>query len=231
MPKVKEMMIDLDAIGSDDVGTQKHIRIRIEGTQPQLMHNGAMADPMHPLAEEIRQVIEQTKKARGKDLEKFKELVEKKAQLQALGSLYLNDDKVPCWPGENIEMMLARAAVMKTRGLQGFIKAGVICPDNWPLIYDGPKDPHELCQDKRFRFDVIVNGNPTRGRSGGRVMSSRPIFRKWALEFELLITEDGNNITVAGVLDLLMRAGLYVGLSDWRERFGRFKVVWAKELS
>ena len=215
-------------IPSGMVGNVKRLSIHIEGTQPQLQHNGSMADPLHPLAEEIRQTIELTKKAKGKDIKKFKQLVEHKLQLQALGSLYLDADRRPCWPGENIERMLARAAVLKARGLQGYVKAGVLCPGSWPIIYSGPKDPEKLVKDKKFRFDVIVNGNPTSGKGGGRVTSARPIFRKWALDFDLVISEDGDNITVDGILDLVQRAGIYVGLSDWPERFGRFKVVSAE---
>jgi len=226
--KAKAKALDVSDVTDSSLGAVKIVQCHIRGTQPQLQHNGAMADPLHPLSEEIRQTITQIKKTKGKDLKKFKQLIERKLQLQALGSLYLDVNNRPCWPGVNIEMMLDRAAVMKAKGLRGYIKAGVTCPGDWPIIYAGPKDPEKLVADQRFRLDVIVNGNPTQGKKGGRVLSARPIFREWELKFELRVTEDGNQISAEGVIDLVRRSGLFVGLSDWHERFGRFDVVSTK---
>ena len=210
-----------------EIGGMKVVRAHIRGTQPQLQHNVATASPLHPLRPEIARTIEALK-SKNLDDAKRRQLVERKLRLQALGSLYLDEDSRPCWPGENVEAMLCRAAVLKQRGLQGRVKAGVRCQGTWSIIYRGPKDPEALVKDPRFRFDVMVNGNPTAGRGGGRVLSGRPIFRSWELKFELIVAEDGKNLTAAGVVDLLTRAGMFVGLSDWRERFGRFEVVSAQ---
>jgi hypothetical protein len=60
-----------------------------------------------------------------------------------------------------------------------------------------------------------------------RVVRQRPIFHKWALEFTLTIIEPQLPSNV--VKEIMDYAGRFVGIGDYRPKFGRFHVVlWEK---
>jgi len=53
-----------------------------------------------------------------------------------------------------------------------------------------------------------------------RVMRTRPIFQDWALEFTVHYMPDVlNKEDITGFMNV---AGKYIGLSDWRPKYGRF---------
>ena len=56
-----------------------------------------------------------------------------------------------------------------------------------------------------------------------RVMRTRPIFRDRSATFSILLDE--TQLDPRQVVDILHLAGRYVGLGDWRPRFGRFEVT------
>ena len=61
----------------------------------------------------------------------------------------------------------------------------------------------------------------------GRMIVTRPMFEKWALDFRLQVLDDGIPIEV--VKEALDYAGMYVGIGDWRPekkgKYGKFIVT------
>lgn len=72
-------------------------------------------------------------------------------------------------------------------------------------------------------FGRMVNGNPSRGGGSSKVWSVRPIIHDWSLTLTFLDAE--NRLDIDTVTEILTHAGKFVGLSDWRPRFGRFKII------
>jgi hypothetical protein len=182
------------------------IDFSIRGMAPLLVHNGQLADPLNPIAIRMREISGKRKKTDTDHIEL--------GRLEFLGGLYLDDGK-PCIPGINIEAMLTDAGRKLRMG--DAIKAGVISDGNWPIIYDGPKNPDKMWEAGKFhdRRGVKLNGKVT-------VIRTRPIFHSWALDFSVSFLPDV--INKKQVVDLVSLAGQRVGLGDFVPRYGRFEM-------
>jgi hypothetical protein len=182
------------------------IDFSIRGMAPLLVHNGQLADPLNPIAIRMREISGKRKKTDTDHIEL--------GRLEFLGGLYLDDGK-PCIPGINIEAMLTDAGRKLRMG--DAIKAGVISDGNWPIIFDGPKDPDKMWEAGKFhdRRGVKLNGKVT-------VIRTRPIFNSWALKFSVSFLPDV--INKKQVVDLVSLAGQRVGLGDFVPRYGRFEM-------
>lgn len=180
--------------------------VHIIGLVPLMTHNGQLANPLNEIAKKIKSITSKRKKTD----DDFIEI----AHLEFLGGLYLGDDGKPCIPGTVIEGCLKAGA--KKQRLGPAFDAGLSCYSNWPLIYDGPKDPEKLWNDKRF---VDVRGVSVNGNT---VQRCRAIFHNWELKFRL--TFDNSLIDAGQVEETLGIAGMYCGLCDYTPKFGRFSV-------
>lgn len=79
-------------------------------------------------------------------------------------------------------------------------------------------EPKIRLSNKTYTIDyrpVVVNR--------GRIMRSRPLFEDWNLEFSITATDD--RISPETVKDALEYAGQYVGIGDFRPRYGRFALT------
>lgn len=189
--------------------TMQHeqLTVRIRGLVPQLQKNGQTADPMNEHAKAIKAVTAKKKKTD----EDYLEI----ARLEFLSALYLDEKGHPCWPGECLEGMIRSAAKKERRGND--VLTGIFVDGNFPIIYEGPKDPAKLFADPRFRDMRNC------GVNGRTVVRCRPIFRKWELEF--VINYDPSVIDRRDLERWLDIGGKFIGLSDFRPKFGRFIVV------
>jgi hypothetical protein len=55
------------------------------------------------------------------------------------------------------------------------------------IAHDGPDDLEKLYADERYRLRKAVNGNPSRGKKGGKVMLMRPVFPVWSTSVTALV--------------------------------------------
>ena len=58
---------------------------------------------------------------------------------------------------------------------------------------------------------------------GARIERARPRLDNWALEFVMTVIDE--RITPAVLEDILRDAGKFIGIGDYRPKFGRFEVV------
>lgn len=183
------------------------LHVEIQGVVPTIMHNGQLADPMNKWSLAIKEITSKRKKTEA-DIVKMHEL-------EWFGGLYVNEEGVPCWPGENVEAMIRSAARRSREGKE--VEKGLLSNGNWPVIFKGSNQPEKLWADERFRIvrAAVVNKS--------RVMRCRPIFHDWKLKFEL--EWDPDYLNEANVRDWVSIAGREIGLSDWRPKFGRFEVL------
>ena len=56
-----------------------------------------------------------------------------------------------------------------------------------------------------------------------RIMRCRPIFHEWAISFTVLASDELLNMN--DVLGYIKTAGDFVGICDYRPRYGRFEIV------
>lgn len=185
------------------------IKVRITGTRPMLMHSDRLADPLDPIAKQRKMVTDKTSKKKTEDDHAFL------AKTEWIAALYFDDELGPVIPGRVIEGMLIESARIRRLGKQ-FERSVETMEQHYKLEYKGPREVEKLWE-AGFR-DVRSVVMPT----GGRVMRYRPIFREWACTFDVAYEEEMTDRET--VIDRLNAAGRFVGIGDYRPRFGRFDV-------
>ncbi len=184
------------------------LTVQIRGTAPLLMHNGDMVDPFNETCRQIKKLTSKGKKKTDEDLQAI-------AHLEFLAGLYLDEKGEPCVPGECLEAMLNNAARKTKQGKDA--TAGVTCNGNFPLEYDGPRDPEKLWSTRKFYKGCGAKVGQA------KVWRTRPRFIKWGLTFTIEFKEDVLNRET--IEDWLGTAGRLIGLCDWRPKHGRFDVI------
>ncbi len=183
----------------------RELHFRITGAESLIMHNGSLADPLHPSAIALAAITSKRKKTTSDHLEA--------AHREWMGGLYLTDG-VPCLPLEMLEAAMIKGAQAERRGPQA--KAGIVVPEDAKLIYDGPSDPAELMKDERFRKRVRVRVGTA------SIMRTRPMFSDWSAMVRIRFSEE--TLNERDVESFLARAGNSIGIGDWRPRYGRFTI-------
>jgi hypothetical protein len=182
----------------------KTLTFRITGDAPLIMHNGSLADPLSKGAKQLKQVSSKRKKTDA-DFERM-------AEIEFKNGLYIDEDRGPVIPGENIEATIYNAAKITKEGK--IAKSACFVPKAAVLQYDGPRDADGLWQDERFRNSAGVKVGMS------RVMRTRPIFHDWSAIVE--IEYEDSVVNEEQVERWVVSGGTQVGLCDWRPKFGRF---------
>jgi hypothetical protein len=187
------------------------VHIDITGTTPLVMHNIQMADPTNKLVKEIKGLT--SKPAKQKTDEDALEV----ARLEFLGGLYGPDDLydyvyVPCW---NVVRSFENAARQWRQGAT-IIRALTVTEEVARLEFGGPHDPAKLWADGRYSWTTSV------GIQRSKTQRTRPIFRQWSLETDLIFDEEV--MDRADLERAAERAGRVEGLGDAR-KLGRGRFV------
>jgi hypothetical protein len=170
-----------------------------------MMHNARLADPLDPVVKEIRQY---SGKARKTD-----EDHNMMAYWEFVGGLYFTEGVGPYMPAANLRKVFIEAARKSKQGKnveQGLFVNTLINP----VAYEGPRTIDELWNDKNFvdRSCVKVQA--------ARVMRTRPIFHKWAVD--AVCEFDTSVLDFERIKQFADIAGRYIGLGDYRPLYGRF---------
>lgn len=182
--------------------------IELTGTAPILMHNSRLADKLDPITKAKALVSAKKRKTEEDDLEL--------SRLEFLGGLYFDETVGPYLPGDNIFKALVEAARKSKQGKS--VEQGLFITTNEnPLIYDGPRDIDGLWADQNFVFRRTVK------QQMSRITRTRPIFTEWSTEVEGAF--DPNVLDKKDVENFAQIAGAYIGVGDWRPRYGRFEAV------
>lgn len=182
------------------------VTFRLTGTAPMLHHSSVLVDPM---SEATRWLAAATSK-RSKTIDDHVEV----AWREWCGGLYSDTEGRVVLPGDNIYRALQEAGSRRKK--QSTIKRAVFpaAPD-YLLEYDGPKgDKRKLYDDGRFTSRMAIAVNRV------RVMRTRPIFRAWSAVVDFVV--DTTEIDVDTVVAVMADAGRYIGVGDYRPRYGRF---------
>jgi len=189
----------------------KKLHFTIVGEAPLLMHNGRLADRDDPYSRKMSEISSK----RSKTDADYEEL----ARMEFLGGLYLDENEQPCIPGYVFEAcIIGKGGAARKERMGKEAAAAVWVLDDAPLEYDGPRDPQELWQDKRFISQSLVRVQRN------TVKRTRPRFKEWQANVTVEFNE--NLVDETDVRRWIEVAGEQVGLMDWRPRFGRFRVEW-----
>ena len=84
-------------------------------------------------------------------------------------------------------------------------------------------EPQEILHkiQKIVPFAKFVRIPP--GKRGARVLSTRALLENWELDFVINILNDAINFE--DLKQIVEYAGGYIGIGDWRPKFGRFEVI------
>lgn len=184
------------------------VKIQCRGTAPLLMHNVRLADPLDPATQRLHELTA-AKPSNKRTIEDLTAI----SRAEFTGSLYFSDSIGPVMPTRLLEACLKKAGGL-TRDGKRVERALILTSIEEPLLYDGPRDIKGLWADEDFRYRTMVRV------STQQVPRTRPMFKEWAFT-----THAELDTTVLELKDLLRigeTAGLYVGIGDWRPRFGRF---------
>jgi len=187
----------------------KTLRLRITGVRPILLHNGQLADPLNQHSKAMKQISGKRNKTDSDHLQM--------AKLEFMGALYWNKDLGVILPPEVLEATAICGAKKLKSGPKA--KAGLIFEKMAKLEYDGPTGLEELWADERFRLTIGVKVGAS------RVMRTRPKFDEWSAVIEFDYDDAIANKTE--VVEWFYRAGMEVGMCDWRPKYGRFSVAFA----
>ena len=126
-------------------------------------------------------------------------------------ALYTDKDGNIVQPALNIESAMIQAAVnYLLKGKKSFkdaFKGGIFVEPN--LI------PHKIPKWEIDLQGVVVQRS--------RVMRARPRFDEWELDFQILNIDE--RITPNIIKSVLEDVGKFIGIGDYRPRYGRFKVI------
>ncbi len=185
----------------------EQLDLHLTGLVPLLTHNNVTVNPLD----------EQTKAIK-KFTVKRKKTDEDHVMIQRLeweAGLYHDPEIGPYVPGVNVVTCLRDAAKLTRQGA-AVTRSVVVTEDRLPLEYSGPRDIRGLWESNFKDFRPV-------GNQQNSVMRCRPMFVNWkltvpvALEASILDPDD--------LRDIAHRAGVMIGLGDYRPRFGRFEVA------
>ncbi len=178
------------------------ISIELVGASPLIPKGDRLANPLDDLTQEIAAINEKGQKKTDSDRERI-------ALLEFKGALYYSSNG-PIIPGANLLASFRDGGRRVNLGKR-LLSALLLDDVEIPLEYPGPRDLETLAMHPGYRFiRSVVNS----GRSAGRVMRCRPIFRKWSLKTTADLDEDELNF--GDLVRIVEAAGRFAGLGEWR---------------
>lgn len=182
------------------------ITLQLTGTSPMLMHNNRTVNSLDPMTKEIKKYTGKRKKT--------EEDILTIQRLEWEAGLYYQRDIGPYIPGVNLEICLRDAAKVTKQGTS-VTRAVVVSEEHLPLSYKGPRDIDKLWEQNFKDYRVV-------GNQQNSVMRCRPMFPKWSISAPIYL--ESSILDLDDLKTIAERAGLMVGLGDYRPRFGRFGV-------
>jgi len=184
----------------------KTLSYRIKGTAPLLMHSDKTANPLHPFTKRLKEL---TKKRQKTDEDQ-----EAIARCEFEASCYY-EDGIYIMPSSVLDATFLASAKQFKQGV--LWKQAAIVPDDAIFEFKHSKVPPPKL------FDVPGYCDMRTVKVGqAKTMRCRPIFHSW--EFTCTIFLDEAKLNETEVDTIVKNAGMYIGVCDYRPRYGRFTV-------
>ena len=185
----------------------KTLVFQIESIVPLLMHDDKTANPLNEYTKKLKALTGKRKKT-DEDHAQI-------AEVEWNASLYYENGKYII-PTKVIEATLLGSAKQFKKGT--LLKQCVIVADDMILEFkDSNLKPEKLYKKLEYvdmRTVKIGQAKTTR---------CRPKFDSWKGEFTVILDED--KLNAEEIEQIVHNAGKYVGMCDYRPRYGRFQVI------
>lgn len=185
----------------------KILKYKLTGSCPLMMHADTTVNPFHAITKEIKKLTSKRSKTEEDMLEIMK--------LEWRASLYFNERLGYYIPSNNIFATLWNAAKTKKFGVK--FKQGIVITEDSKMIFtDSNLTPSQLFLKSEYQDirSVVINR--------ARICKCRPIFPEWTINVSLMVDE---SIIDEDQLDEILNiGGNYIGVCDYRPKFGRFNV-------
>jgi hypothetical protein len=169
-----------------------------------LVHNARLSDPLDPAAKALKKLSGKRNKTEEDHLQL--------SRVEFEGGLYFDDVVGPYIPDQNIFRALVDGAKLTKMGVK--VTRGLFLTTQVnPLAYNGPRDVEGLWAAGNVHKASVKVGTQ-------RVVRTRPWFREWGVEVEGFL--DPSVMELAELQAVADNAGRFIGMGDWRPRFGRF---------
>lgn len=185
----------------------KTLKYKLTGSGALIMHSDITANPLHALTKKMKELTKKKNKTED-DLWEI-------AKVEFEAGCYWNAEIGYHLPSAVLEACFLGSAKHFKQGVL-WKQACLITDDSKFIFKHKNLPPQEL-------FGVNQYTDMRTVRVGtAKTTRCRPIFREWELETEIHLDEAKLNIS--DVDHIVENAGFYVGLCDWRPKFGRFTV-------
>ena len=149
--------------------------------------------------------------------------------------MYVNGAGHVCWPSENIHECMKSGTIYWGAKIPGAgnkkyadLVARAIVPEEMEISVPGEYDFLTPDNERYITpFGKEVNGNPSNFKGSSKVFKIRPLIRPWGGSFLLHVFDA--RLSVEILRNILSMSAMFVGLSDWRPKFGRFELVSIEE--
>jgi hypothetical protein len=188
----------------------KSLKYQATGVATLLMHSDVTANPLHPLTKELKALTSKRKKT-DEDYERI-------AKAEFIASLYWKKDSGFFMPAKNIDATLLGSAKMFKLGV--LWKQGAFVDTDAPFVFPHSKlSPPDLYEYK----DMLYRDMQTVKIGTSKTVRCRPAFNEWSFDFTIIIDEA--KLNERQVDEIVENAGRYVGICDYRPRYGKFNVT------
>ncbi|NBT52224.1 MAG: hypothetical protein EBV86_14270 [Marivivens sp.] len=190
----------------------KEITLKISGKTDLLLHNGQVASPLNSFAKQLKEISGK----RSKTEADFEQL----AKLEWFAGLYRDANEDLVIPDYVLEATMV-AGAKKTKNGQ-LAKSGMFVDGHASLDFEGRPDKidedalHRIYEGGQHTLQVLVKVQQN------KVLRTRPKFKNWSLTTTVMYDPDITNEST--VLQAFKDAGRFVGIGDWRPKYGRFEV-------
>jgi hypothetical protein len=186
------------------------ITISMTGTAPLLQHNIRLADPLDPWTKALKSLNAKRSKTEDDHAEV--------QRIEWYGGIYFDDEIGVYVPTTWLEGSLIKGGSLYGRKGTLVQRALLFKDERVALMIPGPrKNLDALWEDGSYRDTRAV------GVQRAKVSRTRPIFRQWSVEAEAYL--DTNELDLDVLEQIADKAGLQVGIGDYRPRYGRFDAV------
>lgn len=185
----------------------EHLKIKITGTSPLMMHADTLANPLAAVTKAHKELTSKRKKTDDDHLAI--------ARSEFVAGCYWSAADGFFIPGQNLDATFLGGAKLQKNGVR-WKRGALVLENKVKLLHDGPDTPDALWENPAF---VDCRGVKV---GAAKLMRYRPIFLNWAAELSVTINTE--------VLDMqearkaIEDGGALIGTCEYRPRFGRFEV-------
>jgi len=185
--------------------------LQFTGLAPLLMHRPTLVNPLDPVKQEIARYTGKRKKT----IEDY-EII---ARLEWEAGLYHDSEIGPYLPGQNIEICLRDSGKISKQGA-AISRAVIVLEDKVPVQYRGPRGTNGAGVQELW--DANYKDMRPVGVQQNSPIRCRPKFPQWQLVVPIGLQT--NVLDPDDLYAIAERAGVMIGIGDYRPRFGRFDV-------